>query len=83
MAVKDLRDRLARVDEIGEPKRVDGANLEEEIGTLYELSWERKDLPTILFDKIPGFCPGYRIATTAPSPRTTALTLGCPPGPRC
>ncbi|MBI4317070.1 MAG: UbiD family decarboxylase [Chloroflexi bacterium] len=80
MSYNDLREWLARVDEFGELRHVDGMELGLDIGTLYELSWEKKSLPTIVFDKIKGFPAGYRIVTTAQSPRVTGLTLGLPYG---
>jgi 4-hydroxy-3-polyprenylbenzoate decarboxylase len=59
----DLRELLRLADEAGVLTRVDGADPELEIGALHELSLERQPPPVLLFDRIKGFAPGYRIVT--------------------
>ncbi|MBI4320803.1 MAG: UbiD family decarboxylase [Chloroflexi bacterium] len=80
MSYKDMRGWLAKIEDFGELRRVDGADLEKELGAVYELSWSKRSLPTIIYDRIPGYRPGYRIVTSAQSPRSVALTLGIPVG---
>ncbi|MBI2954445.1 MAG: UbiD family decarboxylase [Chloroflexi bacterium] len=80
MGYKDLREWLARIDDFGELKRIDGADPGGEIGAICDLACEKEHLPAILFDRIPGFRPGYRIATMGESPHSTALTLGLAEG---
>lgn len=58
----DLRSFIQRLDEIGQLKKVEGADCDLEIGTINELMAERKG-PALLFDKVKGYPEGYRIAT--------------------
>jgi UbiD family decarboxylase len=74
----DFREFLAAVERRGDLQVVEGASCDLEIGALTELMAERGG-PLLLFDRIPGFAPGYRIAakpytTTA----RTAIALGLP-----
>ena len=45
MAVQDLREWIARVDEIGELSRVDGADAATEIGGIVDLCTCRRAIP--------------------------------------
>jgi len=58
----DLRGFLQKLDEIGQLKKVEGADWDLEIGTINELMAERQG-PALLFDKVKGYPAGYRIAT--------------------
>ena len=58
----DLRSFLQKLDEIGQLKKVEGADWDLEIGTINELMAERQG-PALLFDKVKGYPSGYRIAT--------------------
>ena len=58
----DMRHYLRRLEETGELRRVDGANWEEEIGGITELMTEKLG-PALLFDNIPGYPRGYRVAS--------------------
>jgi UbiD family decarboxylase len=82
MLWNDLREYLARLEELGDLKRVSGATWEEDIGAITELMTERQG-PALLFDQIPGYPAGYRVAsnlfTTA---RRTAIVVGVDPEPR-
>lgn len=82
MLWNDLRAFLTRLEDLGELKRVEGASWEEEIGAITELLTERNG-PAALFDHIPGYPDGYRVAsnlyTTA---RRTAIAIGLDPEPR-
>ena len=79
MPVKDLREWIQRVDEIGELTRVDGANSEYELGGLVDLyQWDMGN-PALLFDHIQGHRPGYRVlANVLTSLRRLALSLDLP-----
>src|SRR5687768_5208890 len=82
MLWNDLREYLARLEELGDLKRAHGATWEEDIGAITELMTERQG-PALLFDQIPGYPAGYRVAsnlfTTA---RRTAIVVGVDPEPR-
>ena len=56
----DLRGFMQRLDEIGQLKKVEGADWDLEIGTITELMAERLG-PALLFDKIKGYAEGYRV----------------------
>ena len=58
---KDLRDYIKAVEQIGELKVIEGANWDLEIGALGEIYAETKECPMLLFDKITGYPPGYRV----------------------
>ena len=79
MSVNDLREWLARVEEIGDLTRVDGADPELEIGGITDLyQWEMGN-PALLFDNIKGYEPGFRIASNVfTSLRRVAISLGLP-----
>ncbi len=74
--VLDLRDWLARADELGELRRINGADWNLEIGCISVLSSRRKDGPAFLFDNIKDYPPGFRVATCSTSKSNRlALTL--------
>lgn len=62
MPYRDLRDFLSVLEERNEVRTIEGADCDLEIGTLAELNYERKG-PALLFDRIQGYPPGYRIVT--------------------
>src|SRR5437867_12794706 len=77
---RDLREWLARVDSLGELKRVTGANSEEDIGAITEMLDHTEGSPCVLFDEIPNFKPGYRVlVNTMGSTKRQAVTLGLDP----
>jgi 4-hydroxy-3-polyprenylbenzoate decarboxylase len=74
----DFREFLAVVERRGDLRVVEGADCDLEIGTLTELMAERNG-PLLLFDRIPGYPPGYRIAAKPyTTPARTAIALGLP-----
>ena len=76
----DLREWLARVDSLGELKRVTGANSEEDIGAVTEMLDHTESSPCVLFDEIPNFKPGYRVLVNSMgSTKRQAVTLGLDP----
>jgi UbiD family decarboxylase len=78
MAFSDLRTFIAAAAAIGEAQTVDGAHWNLEIGCLTELMAEQ-EAPLLLFDNIPGYPKGFRIATNVlATARRFALALGLP-----
>ena len=77
----DLRDLLARLEEMGEVEHVDGADWKLEIGAVSETVAARNPgrSPALLFDNIPGYPKGFRIMSGAANGlRRLALVLGLP-----
>jgi len=80
MRFSDLRDWMALIHELGDLKQVGNADWDLEIGTICDLYQEKMGLPALLFDKIKGYPPGYRIlANSLTSIKRVAVTLGLPP----
>jgi 4-hydroxy-3-polyprenylbenzoate decarboxylase len=78
---EDLRDWLARCEEMGEVLRVDGASWNLEMGSIAEMIYHAKpeSPPAILFENIPGYAKDFRVLSGATnSMRRLALTLGLP-----
>ena len=76
----DLRDWIARVENLGELQHVAGAHWDLEIGTISEINYRRRPPAALLFDEIVGYKRGYRVLTGAISnARRMALTLGLDP----
>jgi UbiD family decarboxylase len=79
MALLDLRTFLQKVDEISELKTIRGASTDLEIGAITEIALQH-DGPALLFDDIPGFQPGWRVASNVcSSPRRGRLVMGLDP----
>jgi len=77
---KDLREFIARVDEIGALRRVEGADPLYEIGAITEVAAGSPEQPALLFDDILGFPTGFRIFSNATtSSQRAALALGLDP----
>ncbi|OGA45383.1 MAG: hypothetical protein A3G25_09295 [Betaproteobacteria bacterium RIFCSPLOWO2_12_FULL_63_13] len=76
----DLRDLIEIFDQMGELKRVDGADWNLEIGAILELLSQasREGMaPAVLFDGIPGYPKGHRIFSgSMNSSRRLAYLLG-------
>ncbi len=76
----DLHHNLDQLDRLNELTLVEGADWDVEIGTLTELSEERKG-PALLFDRIKDYPPGYRVVSNLLStPRRMAVAFGFNPG---
>src|SRR3954447_20877311 len=79
MPVNDLREWIARVDEMGELTRVDGADAHLELGGLVDLYQWNMGNPALLFDQIGGYQPGHRLlANVFTSLPRVALSLNLP-----
>jgi len=73
---RDLRDWLAHVDELGELKRVNGVNSEEDIGAITEMLDHTEESPCALFDEIANFEKGYRVLVNSMG-SLKPLMIGC------
>jgi UbiD family decarboxylase len=77
---RDLREWLDVVDALGELKRVQGADSEEDIGAVTEMLDHTEESPCVLFDQITNFTPGYRVLVNSMGSRKRqAVTLGLDP----
>lgn len=77
----DLRDWLQRTEDLGEIKKIDGADWNLEIGAVAEMIYHQspENPPCLLFDNIPGYPQGFRILSgMTNSPKRLAMTLGFP-----
>ena len=61
--IRDLRDWLGVVEDMGELRRVCGADRDLEIGAVSELSYAHGAPSALLFDEIQGFPSGQRVLT--------------------
>jgi len=76
----DLRGWLAKADQIGRLKRVDGADWDLEIGAISGLNVRKEDGPTLLFDNIKDYPRGFRVLTCSNHTRPLLeLTFNLPP----
>ncbi len=79
----DLREFIQKVEESGDCKLVEGADWNLEIGAISHLSSRIPNSPMLMFDRIKGYKPGYRVVTNLFSThKRTALALGLPPEAR-
>ena len=79
MANPDLRDWLAQMEAAGELQKVSGANREEEIGGIVDIYQRAANNKALLFDDIPGYPRGYRVAANIlTGVKRIALTMGMP-----
>lgn len=76
----DLREFIARVEDIGALRKVDGADAYCELGAITEVAAGRPDCPALLFDAVKGYRAGARVFTNATTtPARAALALGIDP----
>ncbi len=75
----DLREFIKQAEELGEFRKVEGADWDLEIGAITELGTHVQVPPLLLFDNIKEYTQGYRIASNVLcSPKRTALCWGLP-----
>jgi UbiD family decarboxylase len=74
----DLRGWLAEVEALGELRAVEGASCELDIGLATELLQHSARGPAALFDKIPGYAPGFRVLSNFFGGRRQNTTFGFP-----
>ncbi len=80
MSIKDLRDFIRKVDELGELRSINGADVISEVGPISSLARMIEGCPAVLFDEIIGYPKGHRVfANNVNSPKRTALALGIDP----
>jgi 4-hydroxy-3-polyprenylbenzoate decarboxylase len=80
MPFNDLREFIDAARKIGDVEDIHGATWDLEIGALTELFANKADHPLLLFDKITGHPPSYRVASNLVThPRRIALASGMPP----
>lgn len=79
MPLADLRTFLDQAGACGELRVIRGADRHLEIGAIAELSLHHEG-PALLFDQIPGYSPGFRVASNVCSSRRRGLlALGMDP----
>ncbi|MFH0914385.1 MAG: UbiD family decarboxylase [Chloroflexota bacterium] len=75
----DLRQFIAKAEEAGEVKHIEGADWNLEIGLITEVEASQPSPRLLLFDRIKDYPPGYRVASNLFStPRRVALAFGLP-----
>ena len=82
VSYRDLREWIAAMEELGEIRRIDGADWNLEIGAISELvRLNSRTKPALLFDQIPGYPAGYRVLSNPlKSLPQVSFTLKIPPG---
>src|SRR5712692_4613069 len=74
--IRDLRDWMEVVDDLGELQHMRGAHWTLEIAGISELNYRRKPSAALLFDDIPDYPSGYRVLTgSMTSARRVGATL--------
>jgi UbiD family decarboxylase len=63
--IRDLRDWLELVTELGEVRTLTSAHWDEEIGAASEANYRLPSPPALLFDRIAGYRPGLRVLTAS------------------
>jgi UbiD family decarboxylase len=77
---KDLRGFIKQVDDLGVLRRINGADPKFELGGITEVAAGTPECPALLFDRIKGHAPGFRVFTNATTtPQRAALALGIDP----
>ncbi|OGP62762.1 MAG: hypothetical protein A2169_13145 [Deltaproteobacteria bacterium RBG_13_47_9] len=77
MGFKDLREFIELMDYLGELRRIDEADWDLEIGAITEVASSSPRCPMLLFDKIKGHKPGFRVVTNLlHTERRLAIALG-------
>jgi len=77
MGFADLREFIEVVDSVGELRRIEGADPDLEIGAITEVAASMPNCPMLLFDRIKGCAPGYRLVSNLlHTERRLAFALG-------
>jgi 4-hydroxy-3-polyprenylbenzoate decarboxylase len=75
---QDFREFLGELERVDDIRLLEGVDPDLELGTLTELMCERNG-PMLLFDRIAGYPPGYRVAAKPyTTPLRSAIALGLP-----
>jgi 4-hydroxy-3-polyprenylbenzoate decarboxylase len=76
---QDLRDWIKQMEAAGELIHVSGADREAEIGGIIDIAMRKMGRPSVLFDNVPGYKPGFRVLSNLlTSVKRISLTLGLP-----
>ena len=76
---QDFREFVADVERIGELRTVEGADPYLEIGAITEVAAGSPSCPMLLFDRIKGYPPGYRVLSNLlHTTKRLALAVGLP-----
>jgi len=77
---QDLREFITLVDKIGALRRIEGADPKFELGGITEVAAGLPEGPALLFERMRGCAPGFRVFTNATTtPARAALALGIDP----
>ena len=80
---QDLREFITLVDKLGALRRIEGADPKFELGGITEVAAGLPDCPALLFERMQGCAPGFRVFTNATTtPARAALALGIDPALR-
>src|SRR4030042_5245955 len=82
--INELRDLIEKAEAMGELKRVKKkVDWDQELTAIDYLVGKSPQAPSLLFEKIKGYPPGYRVLGNVPGPSVNrmALTLGIPAVP--
>ncbi|HKF19745.1 MAG TPA: hypothetical protein VKF14_21515, partial [Candidatus Dormibacteraeota bacterium] len=72
-----LRQWIERVEALGQLKAVHGADTAHDIGAATDVLQHREGAPAVVFDRVPGYDPGFRVLVNSfGSIDRIALTLG-------
>ncbi len=75
----DLREFIQKSEEMDECRFIEGADWDLEIGNITELGISVPESPLLVFDKIKGYPPGYRVTSNIlTSYKRLALVFGLP-----
>ncbi len=74
----DLREWIEEAKKLGELKTVEGATWEQDIGLATELLHHSSPSPAVIFEKIPGVEPGYKVITNVFGDKRMNMTFGFP-----
>ncbi len=79
--MEDMRQWLVRADKSGFVKKINGADWNLEIGAITTINHDKEDSAILLFDKIKGYKPGFRVvAGSTSSCDALALCMNLPTG---
>src|ERR1035437_4811027 len=74
-----LRGWIDKLEEMGDLRVVEGADVDKGIGQATELLQHHPDAPAVIFDSIPGYKKGHRVLCNMyGTPGRVALTFGLP-----
>ncbi len=74
----DLRQWLCQAERLGEVRKVEGANWQEDIGLAAEAVLRAENGPCVIFDDIPGCPKGFRLLINMFAGKRRNMTLGFP-----